>query len=125
MVRTLLVIVIGCGALGTVMLSNSGKSPQGPPGMTWIPGGEFLMGSEDPRAGICGGPDAMLDARPLHRVSVDGFWMDETEVTNAQFAQFVKETGYVTIAERTPTKEEFPTAPPENLVAGSTVFTPS
>jgi len=91
----------------------------------WIPGGEFSMGSEDPRGSLCGGPDAMGDARPVHRVYVDGFWMDATEVTNAQFRQFVKATGYVTIAERKPTQEEFPTAPPENLVAGSTVFTPT
>jgi formylglycine-generating enzyme required for sulfatase activity len=51
--------------------------------------------------------------------------MDATEVTNEQFQKFVKATHYVTIAERKPTKEEFPTAPPENLVAGSTVFTPT
>ncbi len=93
--------------------------------MAWIPGGEFSMGSDDPRASLCGGPDAMPDARPIHRVSVDGFWMDRTEVTNAQFAKFVESTGYVTVAEKAPTKEEFPDAPPENLVAGSTVFTPS
>jgi formylglycine-generating enzyme required for sulfatase activity len=93
--------------------------------MVWIPGGEFSMGSEDPRGSLCGGPDAMGDARPIHRVYVDGFWMDATEVTNAQFHKFVKATGYVTIAERKPTQEEFPTAPPENLVAGSTVFSPT
>jgi formylglycine-generating enzyme required for sulfatase activity len=51
--------------------------------------------------------------------------MDSTDVTNAQFEKFVKATGYVTLAERAPTKEEFPTAPPENLVAGSVVFTPT
>ena len=94
-----------------------------PQGMVWISGGEFSMGSNDPRGALCGGPDSMGDARPVHRVYVDGFWMDTTEVTNAQFRQFVKATGYVTIAERKPTQEEFPTAPPENLVAGSTVFT--
>jgi formylglycine-generating enzyme required for sulfatase activity len=67
----------------------------------------------------------MPDARPIHRVYVDGFWMDNTEVTNEQFERFVKATGYRTIAEIAPTKEEFPTAPKENLVAGSTVFTPT
>lgn len=96
-----------------------------PTGMVWIPGGEFSMGSDDPTPLVCGGPDSMPDARPVHRVYVDGFWMDITEVTNAQFAEFVKATGYVTIAEKAPTKEEFPTAPPENLKAGSTVFTPT
>lgn len=94
-------------------------------GMVWVPGGEFSMGSEDPRGFMCGGPDSMGDARPIHRVYVDAFWMDATEVTNAQFHTFVKATGYVTIAERKPTQEEFPTAPPENLVAGSTVFSPT
>ena len=96
-----------------------------PEGMVWIPGGEFSMGSEDPTGCVCGGHDAMPDARPIHRVSVDGFWMDKTEVTNGQWEKFVTATGYRTIAEIAPTKEEFPTAPPENLVAGSTVFTPT
>lgn len=67
---------------------------------------------------------ATVDSRPIHRVYVDGFWMDKTEVTNAQFAAFVKATGYVTVAERTPRAEDFPGAPPENLVAGSVVFSP-
>jgi formylglycine-generating enzyme required for sulfatase activity len=93
--------------------------------MVWIPGGEFAMGSEDPRGMICGGPDAMNDARPIHRVYVDGFWMDRTEVTNAQFAEFVRATGYITVAEKTPRAEDYPGAPPENLVAGSVVFKPT
>ncbi len=92
--------------------------------MVWIPGGEFSMGCSDPRDLAHGGPDAMADARPIHRVRVDGFWMDRVEVTNLQFAAFVKATGYVTVAERTPTAAEFPGAPPENLVAGSVVFQP-
>ena len=65
---------------------------------------------------------ATVDSRPIHRVYVDGFWMDATEVTNAQFAAFVKATGYVTVAERTPRPEDFPAAPPDDLVAGSVVF---
>lgn len=105
---------------------NAGGPPgPAPDGMVWIPGGEFSMGSDDPRGGVCGGPDPMMDARPIHRVYVDGYWMDRTEVTNAQFAQFVAATGYVTTAERVPTHEEFPGAPKENLIAGSVVFTPS
>jgi len=63
-----------------------------PEGMVWIPGGEFSMGSEDTRGMMCGGPDAMGDARPIHRVRVDGFWMDATEVTIEQFEKFVKAT---------------------------------
>jgi formylglycine-generating enzyme required for sulfatase activity len=107
-------------------IPNSG-SPSGEPpeGMVWIPGGEFSMGAEDPRRMDHGGPDPMNDARPVHRVYVDGFWMDATEVTNEQFAEFVKATGYKTVAERTPLAEDFPGAPPENLVAGSVVFTPT
>jgi formylglycine-generating enzyme required for sulfatase activity len=84
-----------------------------PEGMSWIPGGEFSMGD-----------DSAPDARPIHRVYLDGFWMDRTEVTNAEFARFVSATGYVTVAERTPRAEDFPGAPRENLVAGSVVFTP-
>ena len=101
------------------------QPPAEPPaGMVWIPGGEFSMGCADPRSKPYGGPDAMGDARPIHRVRVDGFWIDTTEVTNAQFAAFVDATGYVTVAERVPRQEDFPDAPPENLVAGSVVFTP-
>jgi formylglycine-generating enzyme len=97
-----------------------GPAPQG---MVWIPGGEFSMGAADRGEMNHVGMQATVDSRPIHRVSVDGFWMDATEVTNEEFEKFVRSTGYVTLAERTPTKEEFPTAPPENLVAGSIVFT--
>src|SRR5262245_22013207 len=67
---------------------------------------------------------AIDDSRPVHRTYVDGFWMDRTEVTNRQFAAFVKATGYVTVAERAPDRKEFPGAPPENLIAGAIVFLP-
>jgi formylglycine-generating enzyme required for sulfatase activity len=93
--------------------------------MVWIPGGEFSMGSQVESDSHCARPGITRDALPVHRVYVDGFWMDATELTNEDFAEFVKATGYVTIAERTPTAAEFPGAPPENLVAGSTVFTPT
>ncbi len=84
-----------------------------PSGMVWIPGGEFKMGSDEPR---------FPDARPIHSVWIDGFWMDQTEVTNEQFAKFVDATHYVTVSERAPKPEEFPGAPLENLVAGSVCF---
>jgi formylglycine-generating enzyme required for sulfatase activity len=58
--------------------------------MVWITGGEFRMGSEHPLA--------RPDERPIHRVRIDGFWLDQTEVTNAQFAAFVAATGYKTVA---------------------------
>jgi sulfatase modifying factor 1 len=100
---------------------STGEAPKG---MAWIPGGEFSMGSEDPRGFEHGGHDPMYDTRPIHRVYVDGFWMDKTEVTNEQFEEFIKATGYITVAEKTLLAEDFPGAPPENLVAGSVVFTP-
>ncbi len=96
-----------------------------PDGMVWIPGGEFTMGSLDPRGCPCGGNEPFDEGRPLHRVEVDGFWMEATEVTNAQFEQFVGATGWVTAAERAPTREEFPSAPEASLVAGALVFAPT
>jgi formylglycine-generating enzyme required for sulfatase activity len=83
--------------------------------MVWIPGGSFWMGSDDSQ---------MPDARPVHRVRVDGFWMGRTEVTNAQFARFVAATGYRTVAERPPDPKDFPGAPAESLVPGSILFDP-
>jgi formylglycine-generating enzyme required for sulfatase activity len=107
-------------------IPNKSEPPgPAPEGMVWIPGGEFSMGSTIESETLCGLPGVTRDALPVHRVDVDGFWMDATAVTNEKFEEFVKATAYVTIAECTPTKEEFPTAPPENLVAGSTVFTPT
>lgn len=97
---------------------------EAPPGMVWISGGEFSMGSADPTVGgHCHEP--MNDARPIHRVRVQGFFMDATEVTNEAFAAFVSATGYVTLAERTPTAEELPDVAEQDRVAGSLVFTPA
>ncbi|HEU4520496.1 MAG TPA: formylglycine-generating enzyme family protein [Thermoanaerobaculia bacterium] len=81
--------------------------------MVWIPAGTFLMGSM-----------SSPESQPVRPVRVDGFFMDETEVTNAAFETFVKATGYVTVAERIPSPEDFPGVPPDQLVAGSVVFTP-
>ena len=72
-----------------------------------------------------GGDDmSMADATPVHEVTVSGFWMDRTEITNRQFARFVSETAYITVAERPPDPKDFPGAPREKLVPGSIVFTP-
>jgi formylglycine-generating enzyme len=107
-------------------VANSAMAPTpAPEGMVWIPGGEFSMGSTVESEDMCGTPGLTRDSQPIHRVYVNGCWMDTTEVTNEQFEKFIKATGYVTVAEQKPTKEEFPTAPPENLVSGSTVFTPT
>ncbi len=81
--------------------------------MVWIPGGSFLMGD-----------DEFEDARPVHRVSLRGFWMDRHEVTNEEFARFVEATGYITVAERPLHPADFPGVPAEELVPGSAVFTP-
>jgi sulfatase modifying factor 1 len=111
-------------ALAVVVNAVAIDPPKAPPGMVWIPGGEFEMGAVVNGHGSDEMPMASNDAEPIHRVHVDGFWIDKTVVTNAEFAKFVAATNYVTVAEIAPTKEEFPDAPPENLVAGSVVFRP-
>ena len=84
------------------------------PGMVYVPGGTFWMGS-----------DARYpEEAPSHRVSVGAFWMDETPITNRQFAEFVRTTGYVTFAEIAPDAKDYPGALPEMLKAGSLVFSP-
>lgn len=87
-----------------------------PSKMAWIPGGTFEMGSTDP---------AFPDAQPVHSVTLTGFWMDEHEVTNAEYGRFVETTGYVTVAERPLDPTDFPGVPVENLVPGSGVFVPT
>src|SRR4029453_18069441 len=96
-------------------INNTAAPGPAPEGMVWIPGGEFWMGCDD-----CGMPDAL----PVHLVSVAGFWMDTTPVTNADFERFVRATRYVTVAERKPDPKDFPGAPADKLVPGSIVFTP-
>ncbi len=82
--------------------------------VVWIPGGTFRMGSDD----------HYPEERPAHRVTVDGFWIDPTPVTNRQFKQFVRATGHVTFAEVPPDPKNYPGALPHLLFAGSLVFTP-
>ncbi|HVK06112.1 MAG TPA: SUMF1/EgtB/PvdO family nonheme iron enzyme, partial [Armatimonadaceae bacterium] len=82
------------------------------PGMVWVPGGDFLMGSDR----------HYREEGPAHRVAVAGFWMDATPVTNEEFARFVRATGHVTFAEKDPDPADYPGAPPEMLKAGSLVF---
>jgi len=111
--------------LAGLLLSAAARADgDAPDGMAWVPGGIFTMGSDQPWA--------RYDEAPAHRVGVDGFWIDVTEVTNAQFAAFARATGYVTTAERPVDWEEMrkhlpPGTPkPEDdaLAAGSLVFTP-
>jgi formylglycine-generating enzyme required for sulfatase activity len=110
--------VLSCaGAVAIALLTVSAQAPPAKREV-WIPAGEFTMGDAE-----------FADAQPPHRVYVDGFWMDETEVTNEQFAEFVEQTGYITVAERPPRPEDFPPSIraklPENLLAGSLVFSPA
>jgi formylglycine-generating enzyme required for sulfatase activity len=126
MKRNLLILTLGAVAfVSTYLATRLWNSPaRRPEGMVWIPGGEFRMGSDSQLA--------WPDEKPAHQVRVDGFWMDEHEVTNAQFRAFVAATGYVTTAEKAPTKEEIlshsppgtPPPPDDKLVPGSLVFTP-
>ena len=102
-------------AIAASACGGAKRAAEDPPGMVWIPGGTFRMGCAD-----CGMPDAA----PIHPVAVDGFWIDATPVTNAQFDAFVKATGYVTIAERTPDAKDFPGVAPDKLVPGSACFKP-
>lgn len=84
------------------------------PGMKFVPGGEFLMGSDR----------HYPEEKPAHRVRVDGFWIDSTPVTNRAFGHFVEATGYVTFAEIAPDPKDYPGILPEMLKPGSMVFTP-
>src|SRR4051794_28897428 len=94
------------------MSAATAQERQSPPGMAWVPGGTFLMGSED----------FYPQGRPVREVEVDGFWMDVHPVTVVAFRRFVRATGYVTLAERVPDAELYPDADPSQLVPGSVVF---
>lgn len=106
------------------VLTSAPPTEKAPAGMVWIPGGEFTMGSDHP----LGRPDEL----PMHRVRVDGFWIDKTEVTNRQFRDFVDATGYVTTAEQAvdwnELKNQLPPGtqkpPAGSLQPGSMVFSP-
>jgi len=82
--------------------------------MIVIPGGTFRMGSDK----------HYPEEAPIHRVTVDGFWMDRKPVTNREFRKFVESTGYVTFAEIAPDPKDYPGALPHVLKAGSLVFSP-
>lgn len=80
--------------------------------MVWIPGQTAMVGSDD----------HYPEEAPAHQVTVDGFWIQPHQVTNAEFEQFVSATGHVTVAERPLNPADYPGAPPENLQPGSMVF---
>jgi sulfatase modifying factor 1 len=116
--------IIWLAAMVVALSMAQAGSPPGaaPVGMVWIAGGEFTMGTDE--------RESYAPERPAHRVKVDGFWMDKTEVTNEEFAKFVKATGYVTIAEKKTDWEELkkqvppgtPKPSDEMLAPGSMVF---
>lgn len=106
-------------------ISGSHSVNNGHGNMVWIAGGSFMMGGDNQQASA--------DEFPKHKVIIDGFWMDQTEVTNAQFAKFVAATGYLTTAERKPDWEQLKTQVPPGtpkpndslLVPASLVFKPT
>lgn len=99
-------------AISNAVNVNQGKDDT--TDMKWIRGGKFLMGA-----------DEFPDSRPMHEVVVDGFYIDEHEVTNAEFARFVVATNYKTVAERPLNPADYPGVPADKLVPGSAVFTPT
>lgn len=107
-------IVLSAACRATKPPANAATAA--PEGMVWVPAGTFWMGCD-----TCGMPDAM----PVHRVAVDGFWMDRTPVTNAEFQKFVEATRYVTVAERPLDPRNYPGVPLDKLVPGSAVFKPT
>ena len=134
--RVLLVVMFMVLGICTYMLWNNfllkplqtipeirfGDGTNGPKGMAWIAGGEFVMGSDHQKS--------QANERPIHKVRVSGFWIDITHVTNDQFAQFIKETNYKTTAEQIPDWETIrvqlpsgtPKPPASIFVAGAMVF---
>jgi hypothetical protein len=137
-------LLLGIVGIGSVLLFSSGTmaipnatasnpdersggqaNRKAPPGMAWIPGGAFLMGTNQ--------KESFPNERPAHLVQVEGFWMDEHDVTNAEFAKFIEATGYVTTAERKidweDLKKQLPPGTPKPnesaLAPGSLVFAPT
>src|SRR5437773_5526464 len=94
----LLILTSTVSAIATASAASE-DSTKAPDGMVWISGGEFSMGAAVNGKGSCEMAMPSNDAEPIHRVRVDGFWMDATAVTNEEFEKFVKATGYLTIAE--------------------------
>lgn len=129
-VLVVLVPALVGGGIGWLMHTRAQAQPhavlgdgvRGPAGMAWIPGGEFLMGSDAKMA--------QANERPAHKVSIHGYWMDQHDVTNAEFRKFVEATGYVTTAEKPPEwdtlKVQLPPGTPRPddsaLVPGAMVF---
>ena len=124
--KVIVLTTVWVASLGLAQDATRAEPEESPAGMIWIPGGAFAMGSPD------SDPLSHSVEKPAHEVKLSGFWMDETEVTNAAFEKFIKATGYVTLAEKDLDWEILkqqvppgtPKPPAEMLKAGSMVFTP-
>lgn len=99
-------------ALALALAFDGVSTHQTREGLVWVPGGTFVMGSDR----------HYPEEAPAHPVKVDGFWIEETPVTNRAFAEFVKATGHVTVAEKVPDPSDYPGARAEMLRAGSLLF---
>jgi formylglycine-generating enzyme len=101
-------------SMNMAVAQGDSRAPEKPPfeNMVWVPGGTFLMGSDNHYA----------EEAPAHQATVDGFWIDRYPVTNEEFGRFVEATGHVTLAERPPNPADYPGAKPELLVPASVVF---
>ncbi len=114
----LAVLSAGCGSEEPANeRTERTRQPEAVEGMVWIPGGTFMMGSYS----------GMPNEQPVHPVSLDGFYLDAHEVTNAEFREFVEATGYVTVAERAMTEEQLAMVPEdqrtgEPMAFGAVVF---
>jgi formylglycine-generating enzyme required for sulfatase activity len=112
--RWIKIVMAVCVMLPVALYFFFGQpAPSATQGMVWIPSGTYAMGRD-----LADHPEEA----PVHPVKVKGFWMDRTEVTNRQFAKFVKATGYQTEAERLLDARAFPHAKPEDLLPGGMVF---
>jgi formylglycine-generating enzyme len=103
-----------------IKVKEAVQAPSAPEGMIYLSGGTYKRGSE----GKQDNGKIYYEESPVHEVSVGAFFMDKTEVTNAQFKTFIDATGYKTMAERGLTKLDFPNAPEEALKAGASIFSP-
>ncbi len=128
-VTTFISVLLWWGAVATLVLAHEPERPvsvarqcnnsgfpvdgvHAPTGMTWISGGRFLMGSDKHHP----------EERPARSVSAGAFFIDRHEVTNAQFAEFVRATGHVTVVESAVDPTKYKGAPLDLHKPGSIVF---
>ena len=121
-IATLSLLILSCRDTDESTVTTS-TAPAGvivPEGMCYIPETTYLRGNERE----LGTRSKYPEEAPVHKVQTPAFLLDATEVTNAQFLEFIEATGYLTQAEKGLSKEEFPHAPADQIVPGSSIFTP-